>query len=364
MPAVRVLNPQVVVGFAGDLIWIHAGAEKSLSTTDARLLPVLAAFRRPADIEEVASRFRDPDSARATIAELERIGALHSPEDQGDATTEPAPEVLIEQYLQPLAVAIDGLAGTLAAIGPEQADSIHSETGVGLKARVMGATAAVMGIEQAIGARIPAWIEAQVERLQLPARGLSINVGSGARRLEGWVNIDGWPAELALDFRRGLPLAAGSADRVYLSHVLEHMSYPNDTIQLVREIHRVLAPGGRVRIVVPDIEQCIQAYVAQDRGFYEGRSDIWPEWKIKTRLESFLGYAGVGPFPGAFAASHKFGFDFETVCHVLEQAGFEEIVRSKYQGSEDPALRIDDTSTYAIAKVGERHYSLFVEARR
>jgi predicted SAM-dependent methyltransferase len=218
-------------------------------------------------------------------------------------------------------------------------------------------------MQQAVEARTPAWIRSQLERLALPQRGLSIHLGSGSARLDGWVNVDVWPAELALDFRRGLPFGAGSADRVYLSHVLEHLPYPDGVVQLLREIHRVLAPGGRIRIVVPDIEQCIEAYVKNDRRFFEGRREAWPGWNIRTRMESFLGYAGVGANPSQFGLSHKFGYDFETVSRVLEDAGFGAIARSTYQGSEDPALQVDHASAYAGANVDGRYYSLFVEAQ-
>lgn len=42
-------------------------------------------------------------------------------------------------------------------------------------------------------------------------------------------------------------------DMVYCSHVLEHV-YPHEVHKVVSEFHRVLKPGGKAIIVVPDLE--------------------------------------------------------------------------------------------------------------
>jgi SAM-dependent methyltransferase len=91
-----------------------------------------------------------------------------------------------------------------------------------------------------------------------------LNLGCGARFHADWVNADIAPAApgvLALDLRKGLPFAAASFDAVYCSHVLEHL--PRGEAQgLLRAIHAVLRPGGVVRIVVPDLEAIVRAYLA------------------------------------------------------------------------------------------------------
>lgn len=42
-------------------------------------------------------------------------------------------------------------------------------------------------------------------------------------------------------------------DIVYCSHVLEHV-YPHEVHKVVSEFHRVLKPGGKAIIIVPDLE--------------------------------------------------------------------------------------------------------------
>lgn len=91
-----------------------------------------------------------------------------------------------------------------------------------------------------------------------------VNVGCGRIFHPAWINLDYAPASLevrACDLRRGLPLANASADAVYHSHVLEHLTLEVGEAFL-RECHRLLRPGGILRIAVPDLEGLARAYIA------------------------------------------------------------------------------------------------------
>lgn len=57
------------------------------------------------------------------------------------------------------------------------------------------------------------------------------------------------PSATAMVFDEELPLNDSSVDRVLLVHLLEHSESPRETL---KEVWRVLAPGGRVVIVVPN----------------------------------------------------------------------------------------------------------------
>ena len=109
-----------------------------------------------------------------------------------------------------------------------------------------------------------------------------VNLGCGLHTPAGWVNVDGsWSARLAkmprvkgimrrlnvfphyvtdtvwnqdivvADLRRILPFKTNSVDVAYSSHTLEHF-HVEDGKHFMREIHRVLKPGGVCRILVPD----------------------------------------------------------------------------------------------------------------
>jgi predicted SAM-dependent methyltransferase len=55
----------------------------------------------------------------------------------------------------------------------------------------------------------------------------------------------------AIDLSR---FADGCFAEVYASHVLEHFDYNGALMQVLAEWHRVLAPGGVLRLSVPDLD--------------------------------------------------------------------------------------------------------------
>jgi SAM-dependent methyltransferase len=131
----------------------------------------------------------------------------------------------------------------------------------------------------------------------LPHKGaVKVNLGRGLSIAAGWININGSlnaPAAALpgifkktaylfsgarnyysykkyrkiLDSNRfihhnleyRIPLTDDCADFIYSSHFLEHL--PKDTgAFFVREAFRILKTGGRVRIVVPDLECALRFY--------------------------------------------------------------------------------------------------------
>ena len=265
--------------------------------------------------------------------------------------------------LAALARAVYELSGDLRAFGPE-ADAALGGTGAA-DAHVRDLLAQVHDLRQALSATRPAWLAAQRARLGLDAnaRGLKLHIGCGAHELPGWVNLDVHPAPLCWNVQWGLPFADGAASHVFVSHLFEHLFFPHDAMAFLAELKRVLAPGGRVRLVVPDVRQLIDAYQRGDRAFFAKRAAHWANAHGEgPLLAQFLNYAGAGPDPGYLFEAHKFGYDFETLSHLLREAGFESVVRSGYMASDDPALRLDDQSAVAGATHEGGHYSLFVEA--
>lgn len=74
-----------------------------------------------------------------------------------------------------------------------------------------------------------------------------LNVMPAAQGVVHWPNRQRNLAMLADEYR--LPLSEGSMDRILIVHELESTG---DSSELMREIWRVLAPGGRIIIVVPN----------------------------------------------------------------------------------------------------------------
>lgn len=268
-----------------------------------------------------------------------------------------------DRTLAALAREVYALASDLKAFGPEAERVLATQGGSA------AAAADVLRNVQALRARLAEargpWLDAQRARLGLPAdaRGLKLHLGSGGHALPGWVNLDVHPAPLCWNVHWGLPFADGAATHVFVSHLLEHLFFPHEAGAFLAELRRVLAPGGRVRIIVPDVAQLIDAYHRGDRDFFARRARHWAGARGDgPLLAQFLQYAGAGPDPGWLFEAHKFGYDADTLAELLRLAGFEGVERSGWMASTDPALRVDDQSAVAGAEHGGGHYSLFMEA--
>lgn len=93
-----------------------------------------------------------------------------------------------------------------------------------------------------------------------------LNLGCGSVFIDSpeWINLDFEtvsPAVRQANLLERLPLADKSASLVYSSHFLEHV--PRSMVpSLLFEWLRVLAPGGVVRLVVPDLENMAREYLS------------------------------------------------------------------------------------------------------
>lgn len=91
-----------------------------------------------------------------------------------------------------------------------------------------------------------------------------VNLGCGSCYNAAWINFDSVPCSSDVrwcDLRKPLPILSGSVDVVYHSHVLEHLT-ANEGRGLLHECHRILRPGGILRVVVPDLEGIARAYLS------------------------------------------------------------------------------------------------------
>lgn len=202
----------------------------------------------------------------------------------------------------------------------------------------------------------------QIARLPRPAGKLMLNLGSGFESLEGWVSLDAQGGDGAVNLLRPLPFERNSVDFVYLAHVLEHFYFPSEALGLLREIRRVLKSGGVLRIVVPDIRQCLLAYAAGDREFFTRRDEaLFGKPRNVSLLRYFLQYAGAWHGPDGQMVAHKYAYDLETLTELLTIARFEP-VPSGYMLSDFPELRVDASSRSARAEVDGRKLSLFMDA--
>lgn len=175
-----------------------------------------------------------------------------------------------------------------------------------------------------------------------------INIGCGDVPTRGWHNYDnspsvrlaGWPCLTRLLYRLGLlsfkqrnfistvrregiryanavssiPHANGSVAVIYTCHMLEHLDR-QDARSFLREVRRVLMPGGIIRIAVPDLRYHIDQYLR------DGDADLFMENLFTTSSKQAgiftkLRYLLIGD------RHHLWMYDARSLCQMLVGEGF------------------------------------------
>lgn len=126
---------------------------------------------------------------------------------------------------------------------------------------------------------------------------LMLNIGAGPALLDGYVNLDRKTGQPAFP----LSYADGVVNEVRASHLLEHLSFSDAELAL-KEWHRVLKPGARLRIAVPDARKCLAL------------ADSDPLWRH---------YLAGGQIDAD--DFHRSAWDGESLTAALTAAGFVEI---------------------------------------
>lgn len=167
------------------------------------------------------------------------------------------------------------------------------------------------------------------------------NLGCGTHIYNGFLNVGYWPTlsegtlyrdlngtkdtfMLNLDLRNGIPAHNESLDLVYHSHMLEHLSYL-DGIDFLSDCFRCLKLGGRMRILVPDLELWINAYASKNRFFFEEYRKVLDPQIYVTNAQIFMGML--------HNHDHKCGYDFESLKWLVEHIGFVNVKRTLYADS-------------------------------
>jgi SAM-dependent methyltransferase len=179
-----------------------------------------------------------------------------------------------------------------------------------------------------------------------------VQYGCGLCAPEGWMNFDASPtlrarsvpvlgrlARRIVDFPStakygdilaGLPVADKSADAVYCSHVLEHLSQ-EDCRRALANTFRILKPGGRFRLVMPDLRWLVDRYI----------NDPTPDAAGKLMRETLLGEdkrpRGLMNVMREWVGNsrHRWMWDYPAMEHELRQVGFTDIRRASFGDSGD-----------------------------
>ena len=117
---------------------------------------------------------------------------------------------------------------------------------------------------------------------------IRVQLGPGQRHyLDGWINVDAnmftAKCDVWSDISKHLPFPDDSIDAIYSHHVIEHLP---DLPTHFRELHRVLKPGGVIRVGGPNGDAAMREYVAGNSAWFSDFPDS--RTSIGGRFENFV----------------------------------------------------------------------------
>ncbi len=172
-----------------------------------------------------------------------------------------------------------------------------------------------------------------------------LHIGSGDKRLDGWVNIDLLPlpgVDVVADVTQGLDFE--DCEVVFAEHFLEHLAV-DDALSFLLECHRVLAPGGWLRLSTPNLDWVWTTHY---------RVEAPAEEKRLMAMRLNRAFHGWG---------HQFLWNRQILAEALAACGFDTVRWCSYGESELPLFQgLERHETYGD-EPGLTHV-LIVEGRK
>lgn len=184
-----------------------------------------------------------------------------------------------------------------------------------------------------------------------------LDLGCGPNIHNHVINLDYlWRpgVDICWDVSCGIPLPDQSMQGVFSEHCLEHFSLRSG-FDLLREVFRVLSPGGRLRIVVPDAGLYLDNYSLRK----SGAGSAFPFEEKESFEGSFVPLLSVNRIfyqDRESPAGHRTMYDEELLGLSLHKAGFTDVQRRAFKQGECSELLLD-------TPVRECE-SIYMEARR
>ena len=186
-----------------------------------------------------------------------------------------------------------------------------------------------------------------------------LDVGCGRNIHSEFVNMDHrWHPgiDVCWDITRGIPFSSKVMQGIFTEHCLEHFSLPQ-AVKLLRECHRILAPGGILRIVVPDGELYLKTYNQQVEGNIHVKFPFQDQESFREMYSPILSINRIFYQDRDSIYGHRFIYDFHFLARLLGQCGFTSVTRRSFRVGADSTLLIDSEmraieSLYVEASTG------------
>lgn len=177
--------------------------------------------------------------------------------------------------------------------------------------------------------RAPLMIRTWLRKLASPRlikRYDKLHLGSGARLLEGWGNIDiNGLGNLVWDLRKPLPIKERRVRFIYTEHFIEHVER-SDAALLLTNARQAMVPGAILRVSTPDLRKLADDYV-NGRIVQMPHGSWYPETPCQMLNEAVRDWG------------HVFLYDETELTALLNECGFSDIRRVAWGESDHEALR-------------------------
>lgn len=147
--------------------------------------------------------------------------------------------------------------------------------------------------------------------------------GCGNITPRGWINSDiaaGPGIDVSCNTLDGLPLDDG-IDLISSQHALPDLKI-YDQVAALRELYRVLKPGGLLRLCLPDLDLAIAAYQSDQRDYF----GVWDWDTISGNFITHILWHNYSRTP----------FTYEFAEELLRKAGFRDVHRVSYRQTTSP----------------------------
>ena len=151
------------------------------------------------------------------------------------------------------------------------------------------------------------------------------------------------------DMTQAFPIASQSFSWGYSEHFIEHVPLKH-AISWLREMRRLIAPGGLLRVTTPDLKKYIDGYTDPEERFFKihrkelEKLEVDKAWVSNRRawmVNQVFQYFG-----------HHWIYDFDEIVHAASAAGFDPggIVQKEFRSGMiedvfmlDSAMRSDES---------------------
>jgi 2-polyprenyl-3-methyl-5-hydroxy-6-metoxy-1,4-benzoquinol methylase/predicted SAM-dependent methyltransferase len=166
-----------------------------------------------------------------------------------------------------------------------------------------------------------------------------IELGGGEHPVgEGFLNVDARPlptVDIIADIR-DLPFEEGDIEEIFTSNVLEHFNYRNATM-ILRGAFRVLRPGGKITVIVPDFEKVVDIYktgnvdfMTMNKWLHGNQHHLYDYHKISWDFKGLKIILSDVGFTKIEKVSYSYGVDY-LGCPMLQVIAFKEKQNSEYR---------------------------------